>query len=100
MNEGTICVIHVERAARAALLPLRTEHEVIHNELASALKELGKRHLAPRSVEDIGLFYFHPGQFAPFRSQRIPLPCQRFLLRQQLLARRQPLSLGNYSWMF
>ena len=43
MQQGTVGVIHVKRAARATFVPLRTEHEVIHNELTSTLEEIGER---------------------------------------------------------
>jgi len=35
-------VIHVEGAAGATLLPIRAEHKVINNELASTVEEVGE----------------------------------------------------------
>jgi hypothetical protein len=35
-------MIHVEGATGATLLPIRTEHEVINDELASAVEQVGK----------------------------------------------------------
>jgi hypothetical protein len=39
-------MIHIEGAAGTAFVPLRTEHEVIDNELAPAVEEVGEGFLA------------------------------------------------------
>lgn len=41
MHKCAVRVIHVEGATGAALLPLRAKHEVIHDQLASAVEEVG-----------------------------------------------------------
>jgi hypothetical protein len=41
-------MIHVEGATGAAFVPLGAEHEVIDDELASAVEELGEGFLAIR----------------------------------------------------
>jgi hypothetical protein len=41
MHECSVGVIHVEGAAWAAFFPLRTEHEVINDQLTFAVEEIG-----------------------------------------------------------
>ena len=43
MDDGAVEMIGEERAARAALLPIRAKHEVIDDQLAFAAKQLGQR---------------------------------------------------------
>src|ERR1700735_4012063 len=38
VHQRAVGMIHVERAARAAFFPLRTKHEVVYDQLASALE--------------------------------------------------------------
>src|SRR6266852_663664 len=42
MHQRAVGVIHIEGAALTAFLPIRAEHEVINDELASAVEEIGK----------------------------------------------------------
>ena len=60
MNGGAVEMVGQERAARAALLPARTEHEVIDDQLAAAVEQVGQRLLATGSVEHIGLVDLDP----------------------------------------
>ena len=48
-------LVGLRRAARAAVLPGRVEHEVLQDELPPALEEVDQRHLALRALEDVGL---------------------------------------------
>jgi hypothetical protein len=87
----TIDVIGEERAARAALFPVGPEHEVIHDQLAAAVEQLGERLFAVRAVEGVLLVDFHPGQLASLARERITLTCERLLLCQMFAPRLQPL---------
>jgi hypothetical protein len=43
-------MIRKQRATRATLFPLRTEHEVIDDQLAEPLEEVAERPFAPRKT--------------------------------------------------
>jgi hypothetical protein len=78
-------------AARATLLPLRPEHEVIDDQLAAAVEEVGESLLALRPVEVIGLVDLDPGQLAPLGAQAVAQAREFLLLAQELLACGKPL---------
>ena len=80
MHQCAVRVIHVERAARAPFLPVRTEHEVIDDQLAFAGEQLGKGFLAAGRIEDIVLFDFHPGKLAALGSNSVALARELLLL--------------------
>src|SRR5882762_3450941 len=71
MNQTSVKMIGHKRAAWAAFFPSRTEHEVVHNQLASAVEEFGERLLSVRTIEHILLFNFLPWQFAALPAQFI-----------------------------
>jgi hypothetical protein len=73
------------------LLPSRTEHEVIDDELALAAEQVGERLLAARSVENIILFDFFPRQLAALLAQRVAGACKGLFFGEMRLARRNPL---------
>ena len=60
---GAVNMIGQERTARATFLPflIRAEHEMIDDQLAAPIEEVGERLLALRTVEPIGLFDLDPG---------------------------------------
>src|SRR5215510_11804950 len=91
MHHGAVVVVRPERAARAAFLPLRAEHEVIDEELISSAEQVGQRFLAGRSLEHIGLVDFHPRQPASILAQSVTLPSEGLLFGEQSLARSKPL---------
>src|SRR6266481_619660 len=86
MHQAAVDMVRNERAARAAFLPVRTEHEVIHNQLAPAAEKLGQRFLAFRPIEHVWLLYLLPGQLPALLAQLITQPRELLLLLQQLLA--------------
>src|SRR5260370_9726004 len=79
-----------EGAARAPLLPARAEHEVVHDQLASAVEELSQRRLARRPLEAIGLVHLHPRQRAARGAQLVAQPRELLFLREMRLARLPP----------
>src|SRR5271170_5214721 len=84
------------RTARATLFPSRTEHEVVHDQLAAAAEQLGQCLRSAGRIEDVVLLHADPGQLAALRAQRVPLARESLLLGQQILARGQPLVSRDY----
>src|SRR5437667_7589003 len=87
MHHTAFNMVGNERATRAPFRPPRTEHEVIHNQLAFAAEKIGQRLLALRSIEDIGLLNPLPRQLATLLAQFVAKPRELLLFLQQLLAR-------------
>ena len=46
MHERAISMVHREGATGAAFVPLRADHEVVHDEAAPAVEQVGKSFLA------------------------------------------------------
>src|SRR3954467_12204356 len=90
MDQASVDVIGQERATLASFHPTRTEHEVVHDQLAPAIEQVCERHLAVRSVEQIVLLHFDPWQFAAAPAQLITLPREFFLLGKKSFARFRP----------
>jgi len=57
-------MIGEQRTTGAALNPVRTEHEVVDEQLAATGEEIGERFFAVRTVEYVFLLNFFPGKFA------------------------------------
>src|SRR6476620_5571296 len=81
-------------AARAAFAPIRTEHEVIDDQLAASVEEIAENLLPRRRVEDIVLFEFDPGQCAPLSAELIAGLGERLLVCEMRLPRRDPFVAG------
>ena len=78
-------------AARAALVPVRVEHEMADHELTASLEHVEQAHRAVRTLELVVLLDLHHRELAPFYVQRIPLLGEILLLLQQVLACDEPL---------
>ena len=91
MHHGAVVVVRPERAARAAFVPIRPEHEVIYEELVSVGEQVGQRFLASGPHENIRLVNFHPRQPASLLAQGVTLLGEGLLLGEQDLARGKPL---------
>jgi hypothetical protein len=83
--------------ARAALVPRRIEHEVIDDELATAVEEVFETLLAMRAVEDIVLFELHHGKAAPLGIDAVVVLGKLLFLSQEFLALDEPLVSRNDS---
>src|ERR1700674_3698152 len=93
-------VVGAERAADATLLPTRAEHEMIDDQLATPVEQVGERVPAVKSVEDIFLLDLDPGQRPPLGAQLVA-PASEFLLRdEQSRARGKPFLPGNNLGIF
>src|SRR3954471_1262329 len=83
------------RAARAAVLPVRREHEVIDDQPSATLEQLAKRLPAGRRVEGIGLVDRRPRRGAALLDDPRAQLGELLFLGQQRLAGREPLRAGN-----
>ncbi len=72
MHNRTREVVSDEGTALATFLPGWIEHEVINDELASALEKIAERAAAVRSFEDVVLADAFPRQFASLPAQFVP----------------------------
>src|SRR6266566_137224 len=88
-------VVGPERANRAAGLILRIEHEVVDEQLASAVEELGQGLLALRALEDVLLLDRLPGQGLPMSRQLVARAREFLLIREQLRALGNPVVVGD-----
>ena len=95
MNRGAVEMIGQIRAARAALLPAGTEHEVIDDELALAAEQIGQGFLAVRTVEHVSLFDLFPRQRAALAGELVARFRECFLLGEIGLARGDPFVVRN-----
>src|SRR5580700_1391916 len=93
MRQRAVGVVHTEGAARATLLPIRAEHEVVDNELALAVEKIRERHFPARPVENVILLDFDPRELPPFDAERILLTRELFFFLQKFLASGSPLGL-------
>src|SRR4029453_7048715 len=79
------------RAARAALLPVGPEHEVIDDELAPSAEQVGERRLPARALELVALLDLHPRQLAALTGELLALAREPLFVRQKSYARCEPL---------
>ncbi len=89
MLVGAVDMVGAERAAGAALLPVRREHEVLHDELAAPVEEIRKRAFSRRRVENVFLLDLHPWQLTAFGHDLVAQ------FGQFLFAREMPFAGGN-----
>jgi hypothetical protein len=91
VDDVRVEVVGPERAALAAGVPARIEHEVVDDELAAAGEELRQRASSVRPLEDVLLLDALPRQVTSLAPQLVPQPRELLLLREQLLPLGQPL---------
>src|SRR5258708_39276505 len=95
VDDYSVEVVRPERATRASLLPVRTEHEVIDDQLRTPRKEVGQRLFAVRSLENVLLVHSLPRQFAPLLTKLVTQSSKFLFLCQKLLASADPLILRH-----
>src|SRR5215471_21014926 len=86
--------VGAQRAMRTSGLVVRMEHEVVDDELAAPVEQIGERLFAARAVEAVLLRHALPGQIALQSAHLVALALERLFLREQLLPRGQPLFVG------
>ena len=92
MQVGRVAdVVGQERAGLAAFFPVRVEHEVVDQQLAVISEQVQQAGLTVPALEHVLLVYLGHRQPAPLGVQRVPLPGELLLLRQQLPAGGEPL---------
>jgi len=82
MHANRIETVGPKRTTPAPFLPIRREHEVIDQELASSFEEIRQRLLPARSCKEIILADLNLGQFPALLTQPIPQPSEFFFLSQ------------------
>src|SRR5437867_10924611 len=95
MRQVPVCAVKMigqVGTAFATLFPARAEHEMITNQLAASLAQIGQRLFSVWSVEEILLLDLGHRQFAPRRIKRVALASELLFPRQQILPSDQPLS--------
>ena len=95
MRQRTVGVVHIEGAAGAALLPIGAEHEMVDDELALAVEEIGEANFAVRAIEYVILFDFYPGKLAPFGADCVLQVREFFFFLQKLFASGKPRGLRD-----
>src|SRR5216683_6796248 len=73
--------------------PIRTEHEVIGEELALPVEQIGERAASLQPLEQVLLLDCHHRQLASLGAQRVALAAELLLLYKQPLARGDPVVL-------
>jgi hypothetical protein len=95
VREDFLDVVDLEAATDALCGRARSHHEVLDEELAAAVEQLGQRHFARGPVEDIGFFNLHPRQRSALFRQPVAKPRELLLLGKQSLPRRGPIRVGD-----
>lgn len=83
----------------ATCLVLRREHEVIDDQLAPAIEQRGQSLLSSRALEPVVLLDRLPGQRLPLSGQLVTRSRELLLLREQLLARGEPVVVSDDAHM-
>ena len=90
VHTDAIEVVGPERAARTTFGPLRPEHEVVDEQLAAPLEQLGQRTGSVFGVEPVVLVDAHPGEGSPLAAQFVA-PARELLLRlEKVQPRTEP----------
>src|SRR5260370_918859 len=90
MPVGAVEMIGQVGAAFAAFLPVRTEHEMINNQLTASVEEISQRFFPLRSIKDVILVDLDHWQLATSCTERVSLTIEFFFARQQISPRHQP----------
>ena len=85
-----IAVVGHEGATRATLLPVRSQHEVLHEQLPTAVEQVGERAAALGRFENIVLVDVNPRQRTALAGDLVAQACQFLFARQQRLALDNP----------
>ncbi|MNG14836.1 hypothetical protein D3C84_986230 [compost metagenome] len=93
---GAVDMVGEEGAAVTALLPIRSEHEVVDDQGAAPVEQVGQGFPAVRPFEGVDLVDTDPGQRPPLGAEPVPFTGKGLFLAQQLLAGMQPFFAGNH----
>src|SRR6516165_3980094 len=95
VHDYAVEIVRPTRAMRATGIPIRTEHEVIDDQLTAAVEQLRQGRVSLRALEYISLVHALPGQLAALLAQPIAQARELLLLDQELLARSDPFVVRN-----
>ena len=84
-------MIREHRTDFAALVPLRIEHEVVDDQLAATVEQIGERLFAVGAVKHVVFFDLLPRKFLPRASQLVAQTAEFFLFREKFLPCLDPL---------
>src|SRR5262249_53402179 len=90
MHVDAVEIVGPERAAGATLVPVRTEHEVLNDELTASAEEVGERDRSLGRLEYVGLVDSLPRKRPALARQFLPLMGEGPLLGEQRLAFGKP----------
>ncbi|MCY1403490.1 hypothetical protein D9M71_186740 [compost metagenome] len=93
---GPVDVVGEEGAAGATFLPVGAEHEVVDDQGAATVEQVGQGFPAVRPFEGVDLVDTDPGQRPPLGAEPVPFTGKGLFLAQQLLAGMQPFFAGNH----
>ena len=96
MRRGAVEAVRPERAVRAALIPVGREHEVVHDQLAAPVEQLGKASCPVRALEEVLLGDLFPGQVTSLPGEFLAQPGELLLPLQQRLAGDHPFFRGHH----
>src|SRR5690349_7476092 len=99
MDQGASDMVALERAADAALLLSRRQHEMLDDQLAAAVEQIGQGRLSGRRVERVGLVDLDPRQRAPLGAQAVAQSRHLLFLGEERGAGLEPFVAG-YDAMF
>jgi hypothetical protein len=91
VNIGAVHVVGEEGATGAALAQIPSPHEMIDDQLAAAVEELGERPFALGRIENVLLLDLHPRQRASLGSNEIAHAGECLLALEMRLACGKPL---------
>src|SRR4051812_6418430 len=74
MYDHDLQAVGPDRTERAVVLPLRTEHEVVDDELTPSVEEIRQRPLSAHTIKDVRFRHFLPRQRAALLVQLVPKP--------------------------
>ena len=94
MNPGDD-LVGAGRAARAPVLPLRIEHEVVDDQLPATLEHVEQTHGAVRAVEHVVLLDLDHGEVAALGVERVALLGHVLLFGEQCGPSGEPLVSGG-----
>src|SRR5436190_2187429 len=92
MPIGAVKVIGQIGAALATFFRARTEHEMIDNQLATTLEQIGQSLFSLSSLKEVLFLHFHHRELAPRRTECVALAGELLFPGQQILSSNQPLS--------
>ena len=87
--------LRARRAARATVVPLRVEHEVVDDQLRTPVEHVDEADLPVRAVEHVVLLDLDHGQLASLDVERVACLGHGLFLGQELLAGGQPFVSGG-----